>query len=355
LLLIVGLLGGFATAKSGGSLPRLKKITLKKGYVEFVFDRALSKDSIIFRHLYKKGRYKNIYDIKGIFLRGIKRYKLRTVDAMRVAQYDKETIRVVFEDERPIKTKKEIAGRRLLIHLKSGSNQKMSRPKRSKTIVIDPGHGGKDSGAVGYRRKKEKDLVFSLSKRLAAVLRQRGYRVHLTRRGDYKVPLKSRPVYANKVNADLFVSIHANAAPSKKRWRSMHGLETFFLSPSANKRAKEVAAKENMVDLKRMEYSTKQIYLDFINRQKILLSNRLAIDIQRNILSKVRTRYPLVDGGVRPGPFYVLVGAQMPAVIVEVGYITNPVESRRLHDPHYQKLLVEGLADGIESYFRKNK
>jgi len=351
-----------------GSLPRLRDVKLHKGYVELVFDRPLSKEAISFWRAKRSGRHKNIYDIRAVLAGGAKRYKLRSVDEMRIAQFDKNTVRVVFEDGARIYTKKELLGDRLLIHLspksRRGSVAKSAPAKTTYTppptpasrrvIVIDPGHGGKDSGAIGYKRKKEKDVVLAIARRLYDTLKRRGYKVYLTRRGDYFVPLRTRTSFANRVKADLFISVHANAAPNKRKYLSMKGLETFFLSPSRSERAKRVAAKENMVDMKSMSYFTKQVYLDFLNREKTILSNKLAIDIQRGVLASVRRRYSLVDGGVRPGPFWVLVGAQMPAVLVEVGYITNPTEAKRLSSPYYQKLIAAGIADGIESYFRNN-
>ncbi|NPA63650.1 MAG: N-acetylmuramoyl-L-alanine amidase [Epsilonproteobacteria bacterium] len=357
---------------------RLTKIVLRRGYVEFYFDSPLELRDISFKRMRLGGRHKNVYDIKGELTGGTKRYRLKSVDWMRVAQFSKDRIRIVFEDELPITTKKVIKGKKLEIHLKPPSSNAKGNARSSvksvvkksassaakvpqvllnerKVIVLDPGHGGRDSGAVGYKGKKEKDIVLAIAKRLYKILKKQGYKVYMTRKGDYFVTLRNRTRFANKMKAHLFISIHANAAPTKKKYLSMKGLETFFLSPSRSERAKRVAEQENRVEVRDMSYFSKQVYLDFLNRERIILSNKLAIDIQRNVLYRVRKRFPLVDGGVRPGPFWVLVGAQMPSVLVEVGYITNPTEAKRLSSPYYQTLIAEGIASGIASYFRNNQ
>ncbi len=343
---------------------RLQKIVLHKGFVEFVFAYPLQSKDITKRVLKSKRLYKYIYDIEATVTKPY-RYRLRSVRAMRVAQFDKKHIRIVFENSRPITITHKIVGPKFFVYLKKET--KKDSPQKSKgvvktfkrsakVIVIDPGHGGRDSGAIGYKRKREKDIVLAIAKRLYKKLKRAGYRVYLTRRGDYFVDLRSRTRFANRVKANLFISIHANAAPSRKKRYSMKGVETFFLSPARSERAKRIAALENRVDMKNMSYYSKNVFLNFINREKTIMSNKLAIDIQRNILFTLRKKYRgVVDGGVRPGPFWVLVGAQMPAILVEVGYITNPTEAKRLSSPYYQNLIAEGIKRGIESYFRNNE
>lgn len=134
------------------------------------------------------------------------------------------------------------------------------------------------------------------------------------------------------------------------------GIETFFLSPARSERAKRIAAKENKSDIRKMNYSSKNSLLTILNQSKITASNKLAIDVQQNILYKLRKKYnKIVDGGVREGPFWVLVGAQMPAILVEVGYVSNPLESKRLFNTNYQKAMALGIANGVNSYFAKNQ
>ena len=136
----------------------------------------------------------------------------------------------------------------------------------------------------------------------------------------------------------------------------MQGIETFFLSLARSERSKEVAEKENKSDLEEANYFSKQNFLHSLSREKIIASNRLAIDIQKYTLSSVRKRYKVEDGGVREAPFWVLVGAQdMPAVLVEIGYITHPSEGKRLATKAYQDLVAEGIANGIQNYFYNNQ
>jgi len=122
-----------------------------------------------------------------------------------------------------------------------------------------------------------------------------------------------------------------------------------------SERAKRVAAIENRADVNDLDRYTKNTYLSLLNNKKMVESNKLAIDLQKQILSSLRRKYRgVVDNGVREGPFWVLVGAQMAAVLIEIGYITHPTEAKRLFNPNYQKLLAEGIANGIESYIYHN-
>ena len=229
-----------------------------------------------------------------------------------------------------------------------------SNKGKKRTIVIDPGHGGKDSGAVGVNNKYEKTVVFDVSTYLYDILKSRGYEVHLTRKDDTFIELKHRTKLSNDKNADIFVSIHTNAI-GKERADAAEGVETFFLSPARSERAKRVAALENEADMDAMNNNSQMTFLTVLNQSKITASNKLAIDIQQNLLYSARKSYSdVVDGGVREGPFWVLVGAQMPSVLVELGYISHKEEAQRLYTTNYQKQLAMGLANGIDAYFSKN-
>ncbi len=153
----------------------------------------------------------------------------------------------------------------------------------------------------------------------------------------------------------MFLSIHANAAPSASKAKSSEGVETFFLSPARSERSKKAAEKENQGDFEEINYFSKQSILNFLNREKIVASNKLAIDVQKNILTQTRKKYKIVDGGVREAPFWVLVGAQMPAILIEIGYITHPSEGKRIANKSFQDTLVKGIADGVENYFYNNR
>lgn len=234
------------------------------------------------------------------------------------------------------------------------SPSKYASYKEKKIIVIDPGHGGKDAGAVGYKRYREKIVVLSVAKKLKQLLQKNGHKVYMTRDNDTFIKLENRTKYANRKKADIFVSIHANSI-AKARRNKAYGIETYFLSPARSKRAKDAASKENAVEIKNMNYYTKQNFLSIMNSEKIIASHKLAIDIQQGLLSNLKPKYTKIkDAGVREAPFWVLVGAQMPAVLVEIGFISHPMEAKRMIDKVYQKNLAQGIADGIFRYIAKN-
>lgn len=235
----------------------------------------------------------------------------------------------------------------------STSIEKSSKSK-NKVIVLDAGHGGDDVGAVGQNNRYEKVINLNVTRYLGSILKQRGYTVYLTRNDDHFIPVKERTVLANDKNADLFMSIHTNAVPLEKA-NEIDGIETFFLSPARSERAKGVAALENKSDIREMSESSKDVFLESLNRPRITASHKFAIDVQSGILQAARSKYKDVnDSGVKEGPFWVLVGAQMPSILVEVGYITHPIEGKRLYDKDYQQALANGIANGIDSYFVKN-
>ena len=235
------------------------------------------------------------------------------------------------------------------------SNKLSKKQKASKIIVLDPGHGGDDVGALSQNKKlREKDIVLNVSKKTASLLKERGYKVLFTRSNDRFIKLRSRTSFANDKGAHLFISIHANAAPNKEKAKSMNGIETFFLSPSRSERSMNAANLENKADTDEMNYFTKVSFLNFLNREKIIASNKLAIDMQAALLKSVRAGYKVSDGGVREAPFWVLVGALMPAVLIEIGYISHPDESQKIANSKYQDRLAKGIADGVDEYFAKN-
>ena len=176
----------------------------------------------------------------------------------------------------------------------------------------------------------------------------------MTRDRDRFIKLRNRTKFANEKHADIFVSIHANAV-SRKHAKQAQGIECYFLSTSRSDRAKKVAEMENSADLEDMNFYGKECLLNTINSHNIIAANKLAIDLQRGALSSLKKRYKNVkDAGVREGPFWVLVGAQMPAVLVEVGFITHPTEAKRLASRKYQHTMAVGLANGVERYFLHN-
>ena len=327
------------------------------------------------------------------------RLKDSFVSDVRVSQYNDKTVRIVLSDPKEFNANVEINGNMMILSTAEGlktaksaraeknKDQKSERKRgreqdsepqistieesggakltsvaagkiykstKGKLIVIDPGHGGSDSGAVG-NGLKEKNVVLATSKKLGALLQKRGYRVLYTRSTDVFINLRSRTIFAGKKNADMFISIHANAAPNASAASRMSGVETFFLSPARSERSKNAAALENKGDLEDMNTFSKQTFLNFLNREKIISSNKLAIDIQSYMLSSVKKSFKSKDGGVREAPFWVLVGATMPAVLVEIGYITHPDEGKNLGKSAYQDRIAQGIANGVDAYFQKNK
>lgn len=327
------------------------------------------------------------------------RLKDSFVSDIRVSQYNDKTVRIVLSDPKEFNANVEINGNMMILSTaeglkaaksaraeknkdqKSGRNRrreqdsepqistiddaqgaktasvaagKIYKSTKGKLIVIDPGHGGSDSGAVG-NGLKEKNVVLATSKKLGALLTKRGYKVLYTRSTDVFINLRSRTAFAAKKNADMFISIHANAAPNASSALKMSGVETFFLSPARSERSKNAAALENRGDLEDMNTFSKQTFLNFLNREKIISSNKLAIDIQSYMLSSVKKSFSSRDGGVREAPFWVLVGATMPAVLVEMGYITHPQEGKNLGKSAYQDRIAQGIANGVDAYFQKNK
>ncbi len=216
-----------------------------------------------------------------------------------------------------------------------------------KKIVIDPGHGGKDPGAMAFNMK-EKVIVLDIAKQLAPVLKKElGCQVLLTRQTDVFIPLEERTAIANTENADLFVSLHVNAHPSSK----VRGLETYYLNLSTNAEAMRVAAMENATSTHQMS-DLQDILSDIMKNSKIEESSRLAQQVHNSILNEAEVKgYSNIKNlGVKQAPFYVLIGAQMPAILLEVAFITNEDDVRNLQDPVFMKMLIQEIADGIKSY-----
>ena len=230
-------------------------------------------------------------------------------------------------------------------------------PDRSDSyIVIDAGHGGHDSGAL-CAGKKEKDLVLQITKKLYKEFKSEGYKVALTRSSDRFLKLGQRTRIADKKDAKVFISIHANAIGDKSRFHEVEGVETYFLQKTRDARSQRIAARENASVLQGTDKLSQDVIIDaVINGPKIIESNKLAIDVQNNMMKNLNSEYKSVkNGGVRPAPFYILVGASRPSILVEVGYITNPKERKRLFTSDYQEEIVEGIVEGVGNYLDNRK
>jgi N-acetylmuramoyl-L-alanine amidase len=219
-------------------------------------------------------------------------------------------------------------------------------------IIIDPGHGGRDYGAPGYLKGvHEKDVVLEISRRLAKRIRQElKYEVFLTRTRDEFLTLEERTAIANTKSADLFISIHTNS----HRDHRAYGIETYFLNLATDDDAIRVAAMENATSTKNIS-DLQTILYDLMQNAKINESSRLAGYIQSSMVTHLkRKRYSRIrDKGVKQAPFYVLLGAQMPSVLVETSFISNPRECKRLVTPQYQERLCEAIIQGIKKYIKE--
>ncbi|HEX8960639.1 MAG TPA: N-acetylmuramoyl-L-alanine amidase, partial [Geobacteraceae bacterium] len=219
-------------------------------------------------------------------------------------------------------------------------------------IVVDPGHGGHDSGAVGPDGTREKDVVLAIGLKLRGMLKEElGLDVVMTRATDIFIPLEERTAIANKVNADLFLSVHANAALN----RSASGIETYYLNLAKTEKAAQLAAKENGTTLEKVSL-LQAVLFDLMANYKLNDSAHLADDVQKAVYRRVSAHYPGVKNlGVKQGPFYVLVGATMPSILVETAFVSNEREEERLKDAQYQDTTAEGIMEGIRAYIASLK
>lgn len=214
-----------------------------------------------------------------------------------------------------------------------------------KTIMLDAGHGGKDPGAQG-NGIVEKHLALKMVKLLGAELQKRGYTVLYTRQRDVFIPLEKRATLANEKKVDLFISVHCNANTKS----SVKGLETYYLDEAKSSSAATVAARENAVSVKKVS-DLQVILADLTLNSKLEESRQLASKIHRGMTGRLKTaRLGYNDNGSRSAPFYVLMGARMPAILVEIGYVTNATEAGRLKSDLYLQRLADGIANGVTNY-----
>lgn len=223
------------------------------------------------------------------------------------------------------------------------------KPGKIRRIVVDPGHGGHDPGAVGAGGTQEKDVVLAIGLRLAEMIREElGIEAVMTRSTDVFIPLEERTAIANKVNADLFVSVHANASLN----RAASGVETYYLNLAKTEKAAQLAARENGTSLEKVSL-LQAILFDLMANYKLNDSAHLAEEVQKSLHKKLNGRHPGTRNlGVKQGPFYVLVGATMPSILAEVAFISNETEEARLRDKAFLDLVAEGIMEGITGYIR---
>ncbi len=241
-------------------------------------------------------------------------------------------------------------------HVRASNNKKIIEKELSlaqqlglgiKKIVIDPGHGGKDPGASAFGLK-EKNIVLDIAKKLAPILeKETGAEVILTRTTDIYIPLEERTAIANTNEADLFISLHINAHPSEK----VHGLETYYLNLSTNAEAMRVAAFENATSTHQMS-DLQDILSDIMKNSKINESSRLAGFVHNSLCNGMEgvQKDNFKNLGVKQAPFYVLIGAQMPAILIEIAFITNQMDSDNLNTDSFLEVIADDIVAGVQSY-----
>jgi N-acetylmuramoyl-L-alanine amidase len=226
------------------------------------------------------------------------------------------------------------------------------RTKDYTTIVIDPGHGGRDPGALGLRRTAEKDITLNIALRLKELLRKRqDLRVLMTRDHDVYIELEERAKFANSHGADLFVSIHVNSHPS----RLVKGVEIYHFGEAKDHRALEVAARENGTPISNTGVGWEYLVADLLTTKKIEASLELAWNAKEAMVTQLKGSYDVMDHGVKTAPFYVLRFTSMPSILAEVAYISNPDEEALLRTPTFVTNVAQSLYQGILSFLANNK
>lgn len=278
---------------------------------------------------------------------------------VRGAQFDQDTVRVVldtesvenykiFAMEEPFRVVIDVTGAKPKTpdHLPTLAEQ---FGLGVQTIVIDPGHGGKDPGALGVNGMQEKDIVLTVAKKVAAILeKETAFKVILTRDRDTYIPLEERTAIANTREADLFVSIHANSAPNNHA----SGVETYFLSLATSREEMQAAARENAASSSQIS-DLQKILQDLMQNSKIEESARLAGCVQGELVNGLQQKHDVKNLGVKKAPFIVLIGAQMPAVLTEIAFLSNQEEVRRLQDERYLEAIARHIVGGVRQYVSK--
>ena len=288
----------------------------------------------------------------------------------RISQFNSSTVRVVLDIEsikgykvffleNPFRLIVDVSGKEKYTEPTVGPpvpEKKLSLAQQLglgvKSIIIDAGHGGKDTGAIGKNNVYEKDLNLKIARKLSQKIQQNlGLETFMTRDSDRFIPLEERTAIANTRHADLFVSIHINASPNPLA----EGVETYFLNLATDAESIRVAAFENATSTKRIS-DMQKILKDLMLNSKIDESNRLANHIQQDLVQSLNEKYsPIKNLGVKQAPFYVLIGAKMPAILVETSFISNDRDRERLCQDDYLDQVAEGLFQGIKDYIKDTK
>lgn len=278
--------------------------------------------------------------------------------SIRTGYPDADTLRLVFDLNSAVKTKTISQGKNIIVELRTGwvENSKPTFKARPFIIVIDPGHGGRDPGATGEYGTKEKNIVLNIAKRLAFIINKQGnMRGVLTRNEDYFVPLSERLKLAHKGKADLFIAIHADSYFNTRA----HGASVYALSQrgATSLAARWLAIRENhselggvnLGELEDKSAMVRSVLIDLAQTATINDSLRLGNAVLNSLNSVTKLRYCRVE----QAPFMVLKSLDIPSILVELGFISNPQEEKKLNDKNYQNKMAQALFNGIHKYFKK--
>ena len=347
-ILVLLLLSFFTFNAFGKTVNYLKSTSLKNNQLKFTFKYNLN--NVKYFTLKNRGITKYVYDIKGAVLPksiNISHYKHKGVKAFRVGQFKKNYLRIVVESELITHKNYSVHGKVLTLNLPLKPRPKVKkRPKKnssyrrkrvinkySPTIIVDAGHGGRDIGA-SYKGIIEKKITLRLALKLKKQLTHRGYKVYMTRSTDKHRSLKQRTDFANAKKGSLFLSLHTNAAPRRKSNYIYKGIEVYYLRSRT----------------KRTRYRDRKIYT---SPWKVRKSYKLCKCISDGMVKSVRKKHVVLNKGVKRNNFWVLRGTKMPSILIENGYITDKYEGRRLTQNSYQDLLVKGIVNGVDKYFKR--
>lgn len=319
---------------------------------------------------FSRGQLKNpervFFDLKNSFLhKDLKKEFLissSVVNKIRIGQFHSTTVRIVFDLLKADYEFKIIQLEdpfRLVIDVYHEADRQSKvekdRLNLKRKIVIDPGHGGKDPGAIGPTGLMEKDVVLDIALKVKKLLESDPqYEIILTRDRDIFLSLNERTEIANRVGADLFISIHTNASPN----HYAQGIETYLLNWTDDEEAIKVAARENAISVKRMKQLKGELsfLLASLEREaKRDDSVKLAGYIHNAMINSLKTAFSRNDNGLKQALFYVLVGAQMPSCLLEISYISNPEEERLLSEDSYRMHIAQSIVEGIKNYFIKSE
>jgi N-acetylmuramoyl-L-alanine amidase len=365
--------------KEANNTPRRLYIDFKKSYIEPQYRSPVPIEEGLLRRIHTKqlspDTVRVVLDIESIEnykifnlpdpfrvvidVRGKEKQKQVTAPISIVKTQEKIKIKTTIEKESDIvilkKTKKiAFSPARAMKNSKVGILPQTTPPSLAqqlglgvKKIILDPGHGGKDPGAMAFGMK-EKDIVLDIAKKLAPTLEKELHcEVLLTRDQDVFIPLEERTAIANSKNADLFISLHINAHPSAH----VRGLETYYLNLTTNAEAMRVAARENATSTHQMS-ELQNILSDIMKNSKISESSRLAQQVHDSIVKKSKSNgfADIKDLGVKQAPFYVLIGAEMPAILIEIAFISNEYDVKNLQNSGFVNMLTQEIAFGIKAY-----